>query len=152
METTKQMFEETGSYVLQELYNGTDGGAYNGSRYLANAINVEENVKPSQGGIIVFNTELDDINCLKHGVESFMNRITLPHYMGCAAGLFFKGTYTAPTGKLFNEDCLSLEILGVNSDTLKTIATNLCSTMSTDSILIKDYSTGKVLLAERRKA
>ena len=147
METTKQMFEETGSYVLQELYNGTDGGAYNGSRYLANAIKVEENVKPSQGGIIVFNTDFDVINCLMQGVESFMNQITVPQDMDYAAGFFFKGTYTAPNGKLFDEDCLSLEILGVNSDTLKTIATNLCSTMSTDNVLIKDYSTGKVLLA-----
>lgn len=115
-----------------------------------------------RGGIIVFSTDvnavmLDNrkiINFLKQKLETIKNRLNFTkkvdkiaaknNLVGWTIGHYLNGRYTAKNGKQYGENSISVEIIGVESSTLKKIAEELCDSFSQESVLLKDYNTGEI--------
>ena len=49
---------------------------------------------------------------------------------------------------MYGEKSLSVEIIGIDTDTLIKIAEQLCETFMQESVLVKDYSTGRVMFVD----
>lgn len=49
---------------------------------------------------------------------------------------------------MYGEDSLSVEIIGVDTDTLIKIAEELCVAFIQESCLVKDYSTNRVFFVD----
>jgi len=141
--------------LCQEIYNGCDGGAYNGNRYLAAAISSKgkqalyaslnkemqfEAPTKEEGGIIVFPTDMD-ADLLKQRVAASVNG-------GWTIGHYFSGRYMSPkAGKQYDENSLSVEIAGIPFERLYALAMEICEPFAQESVLLKDHSSGRVLLA-----
>lgn len=119
-----------------------------------------------KGGIIIFSTEVNAkelstnavANWIKQKLSSLSNRINRfrkidrigkkHDLVGWTVGKYLSGRYTAKNGKAFGEDSLSLEIIGVDSDTLFKIAEDVCKEFNQEAVLVKDYSTGRILFID----
>lgn len=111
-----------------------------------------------KGGIIVFSQEVNAvqmsknrlINWVKQKLSTFKNKasgksaidkIAQKHdLVGWTIGNFLKGRYTGKNGKVYSEDSLSVEIIGVSDDTLIAIAEELCREFGQETVLVKMYS------------
>ena len=120
-----------------------------------------------KGGIIVLSTDVNAIkmsenklvNWVKQRVETLKNRMFKTSMIdkvsqkydlvGWTVGYFLDGRYTAKNGVPFGEQSLSVEIIGVTSETLINIATDLCRVFTQEAVLVKDYTTGSILLVNR---
>ena len=146
---------------MKGIYNGTDGGAYCGSRYLAKAIskenktgicgsiNEDTGLQDGSGGILVFPTDvvMEELQFFKEAVAKIASANNL---LGWTIGKYLNGHYTSQKdGKQYGENSLCVEIVGADIDTLEKIAMELCSSFNLESALLKDYSSGKVLLVNR---
>lgn len=160
-----------------------NGNAYSISRYLSNAIKVDEakviassfdrvdegvSFQPlptDKGGIIVFSTDVNAnkqsdnkfVDYLKKKAKTIINRLNYKRkiddiadshkLVGWTIGRFLNGRYTS-NGKRYSENSLSLEVIGVDTNTLIKIAEELCESFDQESALVKDYSTGNVMFVE----
>lgn len=120
----------------------------------------EENEK---GGIIVFSTDVNAVefspnkikNWLKQKIATISNRfqstkkidkIADKHQLiGWTIGHYLDGRYKAKNGKMFGENSLSVEIIGVDFDKLLHIAEDICKDFKQESVLLQDFSSGRVL-------
>lgn len=119
-----------------------------------------------KGGIIIFSTEVNAkelstnavANWIKQKISSLSNRVNRfkkidrigkkHDLVGWTVGKYLSGRYTAKNGKAFGEDSLSLEIIGVDTDTLFKIAEDVCREFNQEAVLVKDYSTGRILFID----
>lgn len=123
--------------------------------------------KPMEkGGIIVFSTDVNSrkqsnnrvVDWLKKKMKTVANRLNFAkkvddiadahELVGWTIGKFLNGRYTGKDGKRFSENSLSVEIVGIDTETLIRIAEELCVSFDQESALVKDYSTGRVLFVE----
>jgi len=119
-----------------------------------------------KGGIITFSTvvnalELDKnklINFIKQKVVTINNKLKANKKVddiaqnydlaGWTVGHYLNGRYTAANGAVFDEKSLSVEIIGIDSNTLLQIAEDLCAAFTQESVLVKDYNTNKIFFAD----
>lgn len=120
----------------------------------------EENEK---GGIIVFSTDVNAVelspnkikNWVKQKIATYTNRfqttkmidkIADKHQLiGWTIGHYLDGCYKAKNGKMFGENSLSVEIIGINFEKLISIAEDICRDFKQESVLLQDFSSGRVL-------
>ena len=120
----------------------------------------EENEK---GGIIVFSTDVNAVelspnkikNWFKQKIATYTNRfqstkmidkIADKHQLiGWTIGHYLDGRYKAKNGKMFGENSLSVEIIGINFEKLISIAEDICRDFKQESVLLQDFSSGRVL-------
>lgn len=121
-----------------------------------------------RGGVIVFSTDVNAeklsenkfINWIKQKMMTIGNRLNARKkidriaaandLVGWTIGHYLDGRYTAKNGKQYGENSLSVEIIGVNFETLLNIAMELCSSFTQESVLLKDSSSGKVLFVNTK--
>lgn len=122
----------------------------------------------NKGGIIVFSTDVNSekqsenrfINFLKQKMKTIFNRLNATkkidkiaaknELVGWTIGYYLNGRYTSPkNGKQYGENSLSLEIIGVDFEKLYTIAMEICDSFSQESVLLKDFSSGRVLFVDK---
>lgn len=138
---------------------------------LASSFKLNESVsyEPAEnerGGIIVFSTDVNAITLhnnkvldyLKQKVETITNKLNATrkidkiaaenNLVGWTIGRFLNGRYTAKNGKQYGENSLSVEIIGVDFNQLLKIAEQLCRSFTQESVLLKDYSTNRVLFVD----
>ena len=119
-----------------------------------------------KGGIIVFSVEVNAekmdnnkfINWFKQKFATVKNKLlknrkiddiaNKHELVGWTIGNFLKGRYTAKNGKTYSEDSLSVEIIGVSFDELVEIAEELCVEFLQESVLVKDYSSGRIVFVD----
>lgn len=119
-----------------------------------------------RGGIIIFSQEVNAIglsknklvNWAKQKLATLSNRLSGKRkidkiaddneLIGWTVGNYLNGRYKAKNGVFYGEKSLSLEIIGVSTDTLIKIAEQLCVVFKQESVLVKDYSTGRVLFVD----
>ena len=141
------------------------------SRMIASSFNVNEGIQfePSdneKGGIIVFSEEVNAvqlhpnkvINWIKQKVATLNNwmrstktidKIAQKHdLVGWTVGKYLTGRYTAKNGKTYGEKSLSVEIIGVDTDTMIQIAEELCEAFKQESVLLKDYSSNRIIFVD----
>ena len=87
-----------------------------------------------KGGIIIF----------PQGVEAVLSEIKKiakkQEPAGWTIGKFFKGRHTAKNEKVYSEDSLSVEIIGLSDDALIETGEYFCREFKQKSVLIKAYS------------
>lgn len=116
-----------------------------------------------KGGIIVFSTEVNAlsqsnnrfINWLKQKMMTLSNKINATrkidkianenNLVGWTIGKYLDGRYKAKNGKTYGKDSLSVMVVGVTFDTLIKIAESLCKSFTQESVLVKDFSSGRIL-------
>lgn len=122
-----------------------------------------------QGGMVILST---DVNALPQSenkiidwvikkVKTLNNRlrgtkkiddIAQEHdLVGWTVGHFLSGRYTAKNGKAFGENSLSVEIIGIDTNTLIEIATELCEVFEQETVLVKNYNDKKIYLINSDK-
>lgn len=144
---------------------------YDEEKRVAYSLNMNEAVaftepENKRGGIIVFSEEINAvelsknkiIDWIKQKVSTLKNKLTgkkridviADNYdlVGWTIGNYFDGRYKAKNGKFYGEDSLSLEIIGVDTDTLVNIATDVCKEFQQELVLVKDYSTNTVMFVD----
>ena len=111
---------------------------------------------PANGGTIVFSTDVNSVELSKNSFknklmqiyETFKNRrfamkildkIRRKHEVyAWTVGRYLVGTYTEQkTGKTFNENSISIDVVGIGKDTLFKIAEELRNAFKQESVLVK---------------
>ena len=116
-----------------------------------------------QGGMIIFSTEVNAIeqstnaiiNWIKKKVKTLQNKFKMNSkvdqiaqkydLVGWTVGKFLHGRYTGRNHKVYDENSISVEIVGINTDTLIHIAEDICKAFEQESVMVKDYNTKTVL-------
>lgn len=162
--------------MMFEIYEPQ--GVYNGARYISFKVTEDNTILQEgidwevpndiKGGIISLSTdcytlELDNnkfINAIKQFISTWKQRLTYGkiidriaqkhNLIGWTIGKFLRGHYTSKNGKVWDENSLTVEIVGVTLDDLITIAEDLCREFKQESVLLKDYSTGRIMFINSR--
>ena len=119
--------------------------------------------RENEGGVIVFSTDvnavkLDDnavMNWIKQkwatitnrlGYNSKLDKIAKKHegVYAWTIGKYLHGRYKAKNNKVFDENSLSVELLNVDSDTLLSVAEDICRDFNQETVLVKDYANDKI--------
>ena len=123
-----------------------------------------------KGGIIVFSTDVNTldysdnefINKVKQVMTSIMNKVFTKKKVskvmkkhdkvyGFTIGKFVKGRYKAKDGSIYDENSTSVEIIGIDSDTLLSVAEDIAAEFNQETVLVKDYQQDKIYLADSNK-
>lgn len=118
-----------------------------------------------KGGIIVFSTDVNALELSKNNLintvlkylKTIENRLKLTdkliklinHYeevYGITIGAFTRGKYKAQNGSIFNELSVSIEIIGISTEVLDSLAKDLCEEFHQESVLVKNYQDNKIYL------
>lgn len=134
--------------------------------------NNQDGMSDYRGGIIVFSTdvnaaELDRdkmLNKIKQIITTYKNRFnrdSIIHnimnksneidgeYIGAySVGNFFKGKYVGDNGEMYNEKSLGVEINGLSSKSLLTVAEMIAQEFMQRTVLVKDLNKNKIYTAE----
>ena len=78
-------------------------------------------------------------------VDKIANKNNL---IGWTIGHYLDGRYRAKNGQNYGENSLSLMIVGVNTDGMVKIAEDICKEFQQESVLLKDFSTGRILFVD----
>ena len=119
-----------------------------------------------RGGIIAFSTDVNAIqlspnkiaNWIKQKIATIKNRMNVTKkvdkiavdndLIGWTIGHYLDGRYTAKNGKQYGENSLSLEVVGIDFEKLVHIGEDLCKSFRQEAVLVKDYSSGRVLFVD----
>lgn len=158
--------------VGRKLYNDikySQGNEIASSGSMSEAIDFEFG-KEEHGGIITFSTDVNAVelspnklvNWVKQKVATIGNRLgknkkidKIASKNGAVAwtvGNFLNGRYMSKRGKGFGEKSLSLEIVGISSEQLQKIAEELCEEFKQETVLVKDFATGKIYLCNSERS
>jgi hypothetical protein len=119
-----------------------------------------------KGGVITLSTDINAtagagiVSKIKAWATTMYNRITSVSRIknsvysagggGMTIGRFFRGVYKSRSGKTFDENSLSVEVLYIDSKTLETIATDLAKEFNQETVLVKDFNTGEMYFADQK--
>jgi len=123
-----------------------------------------------KGGIIVFSTDVNVVDVSKPKIVSWfkktyatfinklmknkkLNKIITSKFSkdikGFSIGNYFRGRYVE-NDKAFDEKSTSIEILGVPSEILIRLATEIARDFNQSTVLLKDNNTNKNILIDRK--
>lgn len=119
------------------------------------------------GGIIVLSTDVNAvkqdenkiIDFIKKKAATISNRLFYKKKIDRASkkyediyawtiGKFLNGRYKADNGQIFDENSISVELLGVDTKTLIKFAEEICRTFKQESVLVKDYANNKIYFVD----
>ncbi len=136
---------------------------------------ITEGIAPEQygldkhkGGVIVFSTDVNALDVSKSKIKNYMkskyrtiiNRLfygkkvsdiitkKFSEIGAFSIGNSFRGRYVS-NGRVFNEKSVSLEVLGMPTDVLMRLAAQVAKDFSQETVLLKDYNTGRNLLIDK---
>ena len=119
-----------------------------------------------EGGIIVFSTDVNAvklsdnqvINWVKKKFYTLKNRLVKGSMLDKIAdknnitamtvGYYLQGRYKAQNGSVFTEHSLSIEVLGVDTDTLFSLAEDICRDFKQEAVLVKSYHDGGIYFVD----
>lgn len=155
----------SGSRFLERAIRYKDENMLYSSIGIDEAVDFE--ITRDKGGIIVLSTDVNAeilsnnklVNWIKQKATTIKNRITYKHmidkraqekdFIGWTVGKYLNGRYTAKDGSVFDENSISIEVLGVDFDTLVDFATRLCKDFKQETVLLKDYESGRVVFVNQ---
>lgn len=125
-----------------------------------------------RGGIIVFSTDVNAVeldrnkilNKIKQIITTYKNRFkrdSIIHGIinkfnekgtesigAYSVGNFFNGRYVGDHGEMFNEKSLAVEINGLSSESLLSIAEMIAKEFMQETVLVKDLNKNKIYIAD----
>lgn len=161
-----QCLNEAKSSIGGMMKNGLPRINHNPDRIIISEGIQYEPDSNQKGGIIVFSTDVNAVeldpnrlkNWIKQKLATFKNRFSYTSkidkiadkhsLVGWTIGRFLDGRYKAKDGKMYGENSLSLEIIGIEFKELVVIAEELCTSFKQESVLVKDFSTGRILFVD----
>ena len=125
----------------------------------------------NNGGMIVLST---DVNAV-YGIDSEMKSLiteyqrsfgegyvseTIETYknetngdpVGFTIGSGFSGRYVSEDGHIYDENSITIDISGVDSETLQHIAEDLCHNFTQETVLVKDFNNMQTYLVNGNRA
>ena len=159
--TTWKLIQGGGNSFCQALKNSQNENKFTISRDSVFSESVEK-FDGHRGGCIVFSTDVNsrklDDNSLKNWAKQKLttvkNRLFSSKMLdkirkefnvyAWTVGHSLHGVYTGEDGRTFDENSISLDIVGVTRDQLFKIAERVCGDFKQESVLIKDYETNQV--------
>lgn len=125
---------------------------------------IEGSIDMDKGGVIVLSTDVNAVrqderkivDFLKKKLSTYKNRLSYGKMINKRAkefediyawtiGKFLSGRYKSKDGTIFDENSISVELLGVSTDTLISFAESLCRDFKQETVLVKDYENGRIL-------
>lgn len=123
--------------------------------------------KDKKGEMIVLSTDVNAvkqsdnkiIDWIKKKLSTMQNRLSYKKMIDKVAkkhedifawtiGKFLNGRYKSNNGKVFDENSISIELLGVSNDTLIKFAEELCDDFKQESVLVKDYQNNEIVFVD----
>lgn len=125
-----------------------------------------------RGGIIVFSTDVNAVeldrnkilNKIKQIITTYKNRFNRgsiihnivnkfnekgeEHIGAYSVGNFFKGKYVGDNGEMYNEKSLAVEINGLSSESLLTVAEMIAQEFMQETVLVKELNKNKIYTAD----
>lgn len=124
------------------------------------------------GGVITFSTDLNStlgkaetfsekaVFFFESKWKTFINRLNVDDRLaqillvkydrpGYTLGKNFKGAYRSKNGLIFSERSFTIEILGINSDILILIASEVCREFKQETVMVKDFNKNEVLFVNQ---
>lgn len=159
--TTEDIPIYEGTYSSSAYFNASFCHKNKDRVYISEGIDFEPDAD-KKGGIIVFSTDVNALklsdnkilNWLKQRIKTILNRVKRNkkldaiadkhNLVGWSVGNFLHGRYKGKNNKIYDEKSISIEIIGVDTDELIKIAEELCIEFIQETVLVKDYSTGRV--------
>lgn len=126
----------------------------------------EKEMLDKKGGIIVFSTDVNAVelspnrvvNWLKQKFTTLRNRMQSTskidkygkkyNLAGWTVGHYLDGRYTDKNGNFYGENSLSVEIIGVSTDEMISIAEDICREFNQESVILKDYTSHRILFID----
>lgn len=118
------------------------------------------------GGIIIFSTDINSKslsdnrfkNWILQKFSTIKNRISFKSTLDAirkknnvyawTVGRYLVGVYTGNNGKTFNENSISISMIGVTRDQLFKIADDVCKEFDQESVLVQDNKTNQIYFVE----
>lgn len=143
-------------------------------RVIKEGLHDEQWFSEHKGGMIIFSTtfniDSDEGNLFTKFLKWFqMKYISLVQMMakdkktkkilsanedvvGWTLGNFYKGRYKDfSSDRIFDENSTTVEILGISSGNLIDISTQICKEFNQQTVLLKDYNSGKILVINQEE-
>jgi hypothetical protein len=122
----------------------------------------------NKGGQIVFSTDVNAViskdgnylnkmqSYIKGRLQTLQNRLLANKKLkkimkskdiyAFSIGNFFRGHYKDKNGNYYSEKSKSIEIIGIDEETLFALAKDIAHHFKQESVLVKDYDSGKISL------
>ena len=97
----------------------------------------------------IYNSVINKLRENKKIIQIIKQKLPKLKDIGFSSGNFFKGKYIDVAGNEYTEKSTSIEILGVSSEVLVRLATEIAREIKQGAVLLKDYNTGKNILIDR---
>jgi len=120
-----------------------------------------------KGGVIIFSTDVNAVdissnvlyNKLRQVITSILNRTFVKSKVdkvmkkhedvfGFTIGKFVKGRYKAEDGSIYDENSTSVEIIGIDSETLLKVSEDIAKEFQQETVLVKDYQKNSIYLSK----
>ena len=163
----RNLFEARGAfsadrYIARGLYESIFAGDVLFFEENDNRVKVD-----CAGGIVTFSTDMNStslsgnafVNWVKQKVYTVRNRLAATSKIDRVANSFNLAGWTITrglhgryrdrvTGKMFDENSISIELIGIDNETLLSFAESLCVEFGQQSVLVKSYNTTDVWFVE----
>lgn len=121
------------------------------------------------GGIIIFSTDINSMtlsdnkfkNWILQKFNTVKNRFSVKSMLDTirkknnvyawTIGKYLSGVYTGNNGKTFDENSISISMIGVSRDQLFKIADEICREFKQESVLVQDNKTNQIYFVECEK-
>ena len=169
----RRILGTSGYRKVQETYDMRWTNRYSFAFASVNEAVVHTLAIHEKGGVVVFSTDVNalvtDTNAVLRAVKRFwislQNR--LQRYgridralasvsagegeskpSGITVGNLFKGRYKSPSGQVYDEKSLAVEVLFINGRQLIELATSLAREFRQETVLAKDNATNEIYLVD----
>lgn len=152
-----EVYESCGEYNAMRFIkiNKTDDKVLVSSDSGESGESVVDIGNTKKGGIILFPIDVSETSIaynpiaawIKTNLSDYLNRMTdmtKEEDPSWSIGRYAEGRYLAYNGKIYDESSLSLEIAGVDSDTLKRITVDLCRILKQHYVLLYDCTANTI--------
>jgi hypothetical protein len=146
----KKKYKYVGGRNLMEAIriNGFSVNTGNDPNYVSN-LNTDGQVKIDMGGIIALQSDIEKTFSIKNElisiVDSCLNQIPKNNYQ-ISCGMFVRGEFVTHTKSIYNEHSPALEIMGITSELLYSIASKIAIEQNQETLIVKDYRLNKIFL------
>ena len=106
-----------------------------------------------QGGVIVFPADAGAAELSPDKVRSWLQTASLTNQAaygmaGWIIGYYLDGRYDAGNGAVFGNNSLSAAIAGIGFNSLLLIAKNICWDFGQKSVLVHDFTDGRIVIVD----
>ncbi len=101
-----------------------------------------------KGGIVVYSANVSAQASVANAILMAVDKALASKPSGITVGNLFKGRYKSPSGQVYDEKSLAVEVLFINGRQLIELATRLAREFRQETVLAKDSATNEIYLVD----